>query len=55
MKRHERALTHSIKQVPKKPDVTIYDQEKVVKHFADRALKIRNLNITVPLTKPLIT
>lgn len=51
MKRHERALTHSIKKEPKKPDITIYDQEKVVKHFADRALKIRNLNITVPPNK----
>lgn len=51
LKRHERTLTHSVKKVPKKPDVTVYDQNKVVAHFAERALKIRNLNVTVPPNK----
>ncbi|MES2981731.1 MAG: hypothetical protein V4727_05395 [Verrucomicrobiota bacterium] len=52
MKRHERTLIHSVKKVPKKPDVTTYDQEKVVSHFKQRDLKIRNLNLTVPYNKP---
>lgn len=51
IKRHERTLMHSVKKIPKNPDVTIYDQTKVVKHFEERALKIRNLNITVPPNK----
>lgn len=51
LKRHERTLMHSVKKIPKKEDVTIYDQTKVVKHFQEKALKIRNLNITVPPNK----
>jgi hypothetical protein len=51
LKRHERTLVHSVKKVPKKTDVTTYDQEKVVSHFKARDLKIRNLNVTVPYNK----
>lgn len=51
MERNKRELTHSVKKVPKKPDVILYDQEKVVKHFQQKNLKIRNLNITVPYNK----
>lgn len=51
MKRHERELIHSVKKVPKKPDAILYDQEKVVSHFKQRDLKIRNLNVTIPYNK----
>lgn len=52
LKRHERTLVHSVKKIPKKPDLVIYDQEKVVSHFKQRDLKIRNLSVTVPYNKP---
>ena len=50
--KNERTLIKSVKKVPKKPDVRIYDQEKTVQFFASRNLKIRNQTITVPYNKP---
>lgn len=52
MKSNERTLLRTIKKIPKKPDVKIYDQEKTVNHFTQRNLKIRNSNVTVPYNKP---
>jgi hypothetical protein len=52
MKSNERALLRTVKKVPKKPDIKIFDQEKTVAHFAERNLKIRNYNVTVPYNKP---
>jgi len=52
MRTNDRALLREVKKVPKKPDIRIYDQEKIVRHFAQRDLKIRNHKVTVPYNKP---
>jgi hypothetical protein len=51
-KSNERTLLREIKKVPKKPDIRIYDQEKTVRLYAERNLKVRNQSITVPYNKP---
>ena len=51
-KRNERQLFREVRKVPKKPDVRIYDQEKVVRLFAQRNLKVRQQTISVPYNKP---
>ena len=50
--KNQASLLKSIKKIPKKPDVRIYDQEKIVQLFAARNLKVRNQTITVPYNKP---
>ena len=49
---HERSLFRELKRIPGKPDVRVYDQEKVVRHFAGKNLKVRKQGISVPYNKP---
>lgn len=49
---NERALFRETRRVPNKPDVRVYDQEKIVQHFTRKNLKIRKQSVTVPYNKP---
>jgi hypothetical protein len=49
---HERNLFRELKRISGKPDVRVYDQEKVVRHFAEKNLKVRKQSISVPYNKP---
>jgi hypothetical protein len=51
-KSNERTLFRELRKIPKKADVRIYDQEKTVQLFAQRALKVRNQSLSVPYNKP---
>jgi hypothetical protein len=49
---NERNLFRELRKVPKKADVKVYDQEKIVKFFASKNLKLRNQALSVPYNKP---
>ena len=49
---NERAFFRELKRIPNKPDVRVYDQEKIVQHFARKNLKVRKQGISVPYNKP---
>ena len=49
---NERAFFRELKRINNKPDVRVYDQEKVVRHFERKNLKVRKQSITVPYNKP---
>lgn len=49
---HERSLFRELKRISGKPDIRVYDQEKVVQHFAKKNLKVRKQSISVPYNKP---
>jgi len=51
-KSNERILFRELRKIPKKADVRIYDQEKIVQFYAQRNLKVRNQSISVPYNKP---
>lgn len=50
-KSNERQLLHSIRKIPKKVDIKVYDQDKIVQLFAQKNLRVRNQTITVPYNK----
>jgi hypothetical protein len=49
---NERNLFRELRKIPKKADVRVYDQEKIVKFFAAKNLKLRNQALSVPYNKP---
>jgi hypothetical protein len=50
-KSNERNLINTIRKIPKKADIKIYDQDKIVNLFAQKNLRVRNQTISVPYNK----
>lgn len=51
-KRNDGLFFRETRKIPKKPDVRVYDQEKIVQYFQKLDLKIRNQSIIIPYNKP---
>ncbi|MFM7182069.1 MAG: hypothetical protein ACKO2G_11475 [Verrucomicrobiales bacterium] len=49
---NDRNWFRELKRIPNKPDVRVYDQEKIVQHFEKKNLKVRKQSISVPYNKP---